>query len=108
MTFSSYSELVQYLSTINPTYVKYADGLWAKEVTSPSQLGNAPMTSILACGVQSPIHAEDIITLSKFTGKCFRDSMLVPCKMQGLHMPSLLLPALTCFQDSALSLLVSP
>ncbi|KAA6424749.1 MAG: hypothetical protein FRX49_05416 [Trebouxia sp. A1-2] len=68
MTFSSYSELVQYLSTINPTYVKYADGLWAKEVTSPSQLGNAPMTSILACGVQSPIHAEDIITLSKFTG----------------------------------------
>ncbi len=71
--FSSKSELEQYLSKINPTYVQYTDGLWAKEVKSTSQLGNASMTSIPWCGVQNPIHAEDIIAQSKPTGKCFCD-----------------------------------
>ncbi len=68
--FSSKSELEQYLSKINPSYVKYTEGLWAKEVTSTSQLGNASATSMLACGIQNPIHAEDIIAQSKPTGKC--------------------------------------
>ncbi len=69
--FSSKSELEQYLGKINPTYVKYTEGLWAKEVNSTSQLGDASITSILWCGIQNPIHAEKIIAQSKLTGKCF-------------------------------------
>ena len=70
---SSKCELEQYLSKMNPACVTYTDGLWAMEVTSTSQLGNASITSILACGIQNPIHAEDIIAQSKPTGKCFCD-----------------------------------
>ena len=71
--FSSKRELEQYLSKINPTYVKYTDDLWAHEVTCTFQLRNASMTSILACGIQNPIHAENIIAQSKPTGMCFCD-----------------------------------
>jgi len=71
--FSFTSELEQYLREINPAYVKYTEGLWANEVTSTSQLGNASVTSILSCGIQDPIHAEDIIAQSKPTGKCSSD-----------------------------------
>lgn len=65
--FSASSELEQYLKGINPNYVEYTEGLWANEVTSTSQLGNASVASILACGVQRAIHAEDIIAQSKTT-----------------------------------------
>lgn len=66
-TFRASSELEQYLRGINPNYAKYTQSLWANEVHSTSQLGNASVASILACGVQSAIHAEDIIAQSKPT-----------------------------------------
>ncbi|DBA90364.1 TPA: hypothetical protein ACH3X1_003645 [Trebouxia sp. C0004] len=68
---SSESDLEKYLSKLNPSYVKYAEGLWANEITSTSQLGNASAKSMLACGVQKSIL--DIIARSKPTGKCFCD-----------------------------------
>ncbi len=68
-SFKVESELEQYLSGINPLYVRYTEGLWANEVTSTSQLGNASVTSMLICGIRNPIHAEDIIAQSKPAGK---------------------------------------
>ncbi len=37
----------------------------------PFNLGMLQMTSILVCGIQNPIRAENIIAQSKLTGKCF-------------------------------------
>ena len=69
-TFNDKSELEQYLRGINPSYDRYAEDLWRSEVTSASQLGNASLATLLACGVTKPLHAEDIIAQSKFRGKC--------------------------------------
>ncbi|KAL0040992.1 hypothetical protein WJX77_001553 [Trebouxia sp. C0004] len=60
--------------------MKYSNGLWAREVTSTSQLGNASVTSYLACGIHTAIHAEDIVAQSKPTRG--------PAKRQKLAMMS--------------------
>ena len=65
MNFEAKNELQQYLSSINPLYAKYTEGLWANEVNSVSQLGDAPLTVLQACGVKNPIHASNIIARSK-------------------------------------------
>ena len=68
-TFKDKSELEQYLRGINPDYGRYAEDLWKSELTSASQLSNASLATLLACGVPKPLHAEDIIAQSKFRGK---------------------------------------
>jgi len=69
MVFKAKNELEQYLTSINPIYAKYTEDLWAKEVNSAAQLGNASVPAMHACGVQNPVHAGDIIAQSKATGK---------------------------------------
>ena len=68
--FKDKSELEQHLRGINPKYNRYTEDLWNNEVTSTSQLANASLATLLACGVKSPVHAEDIIAQSKAAGKC--------------------------------------
>ena len=69
MIFMAKNELMQYLTSINPIYAKYTEGLWAEEVNSAAQLGNASVPVMHACGVKNPVHAGDIIAQSKATGK---------------------------------------
>ena len=69
MVFKAKNELKQYLTSINPIYAKYTEGLWANEVKSISQLGNASLTILQACGVQDLVHAGNIIAQSKAPGK---------------------------------------
>ena len=69
--FKDKSELEQHLRGINPKYNRYTEDLWNNEVTSTSQLANASLATLLACGVKSPLHGEDIIAQSKAAGKCF-------------------------------------
>ena len=69
MIFEAKNELKQYLSSINPLYAKYTEGLWASEVNSISQLGDASLTVLQACGVENPVHAGNIIARSKAPGK---------------------------------------
>ena len=69
MIFEAKIELKQYLSSINPIYAKYTEGLWASEVNSISQLGDASLTVLQACGVENPAHAGNIIARSKAPGK---------------------------------------
>ena len=69
MIFEAKNELELYLSSINPMYVKYTEDLWAEEVNSTAQLGNASVSVLHACGVKNPVHAGDIIAQSKATGK---------------------------------------
>ena len=69
MIFKAKNELTQYLTSINPIYAKYSEGLWAEEVNSAAQLGNASVPVMHACGVKNPVHAGDIIAQSKATGK---------------------------------------
>lgn len=70
MVFEAKNDLQQYLSSINPIYAKYTEGLWANEVNSVSQLGDASLTVLQACGVENPVHAGNIIAQSKAPGKC--------------------------------------
>ena len=70
MVFEAKNDLQQYLSSINPIYAKYTEGLWANEVNSISQLGDASLTVLQACGVENPVHAGNIIAQSKAPGKC--------------------------------------
>jgi len=81
MVFEAKNELEQYLSSINPVYAKYTECLWAKEVNSAAQLGNASVPVMHACGVENPVHAGDIIAQSKATGKWsyFRCSITSVC-----------------------------
>lgn len=67
--FNNTNELEQNLRGLNPNYDQYAKDLWANGVSSTSQLGNASLATLIACGVKSPLHAEDIIAQSKATGK---------------------------------------
>ena len=69
MVFEAKNELEQYLTSINPIYAKYTDVLWAKEVNSISQLGDASLTVLQAYGVENLVHAGNIIAQSKATGK---------------------------------------
>ena len=69
MVFKAKNELEQYLTSINPIYAKYTEGLWANEVNSAAQLGNASVPAMHACGVENPVHAGDVIAQSKATGK---------------------------------------
>ncbi|KAL0029350.1 hypothetical protein WJX77_001588 [Trebouxia sp. C0004] len=66
--FKNRTELEQYIRGLNPNYDQYAKDLWKNGVTSTSQLGNASPATLIACGVTSPLHAEDIIAQSKATG----------------------------------------
>ena len=68
MFFEAKNELQQYLSSINPMYAKYTEGLWANEVNSSSQLGDASLTVLQACGVENPVHAGNIIAQSRASG----------------------------------------
>ena len=67
--FTEMNELEQYLRGLNPNYDQYAKDLWTNGVTSTLQLGNASVATLIACGVKSPLHAEDVIAQSKATGK---------------------------------------
>ena len=69
--FKDKSELEHYLIGINPNYDRYAEVLWRNQVTSASQLGDASVSTLLACGIESALHAENIIARSKAVGKCF-------------------------------------
>ena len=69
MIFKAKNELQQYLTSINPIYAKYTESLWAHEVNSISQLGDASLTVLQACGVENLVHAGNIIAQSKATGK---------------------------------------
>ena len=69
MVFEAKNELQQYLISINPIYAKYTEGLWANEVNSISQLGDASLTVLQACGVKNPVHAGNIIAQSRAPGK---------------------------------------
>ncbi len=40
MVFKAKNELEQYLTSINPIYAKYTEGLWAEEVNFAAQLGS--------------------------------------------------------------------
>ena len=86
MFFEGKNELQQYLGSINPIYAKYTEGLWANEVNSVSQLGNASLPVMQACGVQNTVHAGDIIAQSKAPGKWSPVSYIVTsqllCKSQ--------------------------
>ena len=70
MVFEAENELQQYLSSVNPIYAKYTEGLWANEVNSISQLGDASLTVLQACGVENRVHAGNIIARSKAPGYC--------------------------------------
>ncbi len=82
MVFEAKNGLQQYLSSINPIYAKYTEGLWANEVNSISQLGDASLT-VLQCGVENPVHAGNIIAQSRAPGKWssvpYRAAALLPC-----------------------------
>ena len=69
MIFEAKYELQQYLTSINPLYAKYTEGLWANEVNSISQLGDASLTVLQACGVENPVHGGNIIAQSNGPGK---------------------------------------
>ena len=69
MIFEAKQELQRYLTCINPIYAKYAENLWANEVNSNSQLGDASLTVLQACGVENLLHAGNIIAQSKAPGK---------------------------------------
>ena len=69
MIFEAKNELKQYLSSINPIYAKYTEVLWASEVNSISQLGDASLTVLQACGVENPVHAGNIIARSSLLGE---------------------------------------
>ena len=69
MVFEAKNELQQYLTSINPTYTKYTEDLWANEVNSISQLGDASLTMLHECGVKNSFHAANIIAQSKAPGK---------------------------------------
>ena len=69
MVFEAKNELQQYLSSINPIYAKYTEELWANEVNSISQLGDASLTVLQACGIENPVHAGKIIAQSRAPGK---------------------------------------
>ncbi|KAL0018270.1 hypothetical protein WJX77_000736 [Trebouxia sp. C0004] len=66
--FKDKSELEHYLRGINPNYDRYAEVLWRNQVTSASQLGDASVSTLLACGIESALHAENIIARSKAVG----------------------------------------
>ena len=68
MVFQAKNELQQYLTSLNPLYAKYTEGLWVEEVAA-AQLGNASVPIMHACGVENPLHAGNIIAQSKATGK---------------------------------------
>ena len=68
-TFSAKSNLEQYLKNIDQRYAKYAEELWANEIHSTTLLGTISLSTLLACGVRNPAHAEHIIAHSKPTGK---------------------------------------
>ena len=59
MVFEAEDELKQYLTSINPMYAKYTARLWAEEVNSAAQLGNASLPVMHAFGVKNPFHAGD-------------------------------------------------
>ena len=40
MVFKAKHELKQYLTSIDPIYAKYTEGLWAEEVKVAAQLGS--------------------------------------------------------------------
>ncbi|DBA97843.1 TPA: hypothetical protein ACH3X3_012707 [Trebouxia sp. C0006] len=67
--FKDTNELEQYLRGLNPKYDQYTKDLWTNGVTSTSQLGNASPATLIACGVKSVLHAEDIIAQSQATGQ---------------------------------------
>lgn len=67
--FKDTNKLEQYLEGLNPNYDQYTKDLWTNGVTSTSQLGNASPATLIACGVKSVLHAEDIIAQSQVTGK---------------------------------------
>ena len=69
MLFKAKNELEEYLTSINPIYAKYTEDLWAYEVNSVSQLGDASLTALQACGIQNLVHAGNIIAQSKASGK---------------------------------------
>ena len=79
MIFEAKNELLQYLSSINPNYAKYTEGLWANEVNSISQLGDASLTVLQSCGVENPVHAGNIIARSEAAGKCNSHSTVIQC-----------------------------
>ena len=69
MVFEAKNELQQYLTSINPIYAEYTEGLWADEVSFIFQLGDASLTVLQACGIENVVHASNIIAQSKATGK---------------------------------------
>ena len=75
--FKNMNELEQYLRGLNPNYNQYAKNLWTNGVTSISQLGNASPATLVACGIKSPLHAEDSIAQSKGTVTSSGTSMLL-------------------------------
>ena len=84
MVSEAKNELKQYLSSFNPIYAKYTECLWAKEVNSAAQLGNASVPVMHAFGIETPVHAGDIIAQSKAKGKwsyCY-------CSITPVHCPA--------------------
>lgn len=68
--FKDKSELEDHLTGINPNYDRYAEVLWGNQVTSASQLGDASVSTLRACGVESALHAENIMARSA-VGECY-------------------------------------
>ena len=84
--FKDTSEFEEFLRGLNPDYEQYAKALWTHGVTSTSQLGNASPPTLLACGVERFIHAEDIVAQSKALGKSTRadGDYCISCKLPHL------------------------
>ena len=61
MLFKAKNELKQYLTSINPIYAKYTEGLWAEEVNSSAQLESQ------SCMHMVDIHDRNVSSFSNST-----------------------------------------
>ena len=86
-------ELEQYIRGLNPDYNQYAKDLRTNGVTSVSQLGNASPATLIACGIKSPLHAEDVRAQLKGTGKSSLAAEITSSLLEDL----LSMPAALCF-----------
>ena len=48
MVSKANNELKQYLTSSNPIYAKYTEGLWVEEVNSAAQLGSQSCTHMVS------------------------------------------------------------
>ncbi|DBB05235.1 TPA: hypothetical protein ACH3X3_010474 [Trebouxia sp. C0006] len=58
--FASEAELETFLGKLDPDYGQYASAVWQNGVRTAHQLANADKEDLVAAGVASAIHAQDI------------------------------------------------